>query len=125
MPWRMSDVTLKIALLSHSISASRILEPNKKQRVHSTPFMLFNSGEFLFFFLPVVFLIFIYLARTGNTGAQIVWLVIASVVFYGSWKPIYLLLMFFSMGMNFGLGRILSRQDKWRRRQHPGVWRYR
>jgi D-alanyl-lipoteichoic acid acyltransferase DltB (MBOAT superfamily) len=78
--------------------------------------MLFNSGEFLFFFLPVVFLIFIYLARTGNTGAQIVWLVIASVVFYGSWKPIYLLLMFFSMGMNFGIGRILSRQDKWRRR---------
>jgi alginate O-acetyltransferase complex protein AlgI len=78
--------------------------------------MLFNSGEFLFLFLPVVFLIFIYLARTGNTGAQIVWLVVASIVFYGSWNPIYLLLMFFSMGMNFGLGRILSRQDKWRRR---------
>ncbi len=80
--------------------------------------MLFNSGEFLFLFLPVVFLIFVFLARTGNTGAQIAWLVVASVVFYGSWKPIYLLLLFFSMGMNFALGRILSRQDRWR---HRGV----
>jgi len=78
--------------------------------------MLFNSGEFLFLFLPVAFLVFVYLARTGNTGAQIVWLVLASVVFYGSWKPVYVILLFFSMGMNFTLGRILSRQDKWRRR---------
>ena len=78
--------------------------------------MLFNSSEFLFFFLPIVFLVFIYLARTGNTEAQIIWLVVTSIYFYGSWKPIYLILLFLSMAINYGIGRILSRQDHWRRR---------
>ncbi len=77
--------------------------------------MLFNSSEYLFLFLPVVFLVFIYLARTGNTGAQILWLVLASIFFYGSWKPIYLISLFLSMGINFSIGRILSRQDRWGR----------
>jgi len=78
--------------------------------------MLFNSSEFLFFFLPIVFLVFIYLARTGNTAAQIIWLVVTSIFFYGSWNPINLISLFLSMGINFSIGRILSRQDQWRRR---------
>jgi alginate O-acetyltransferase complex protein AlgI len=78
--------------------------------------MLFNSAEFLFLFLPIVFLVFVYLARTGNTEAQIIWLVIASIVFYGSWNPIFLISLFLSMVMNYSIGRVLSRQDKWKRR---------
>lgn len=67
--------------------------------------MLFNSTEFLFLFLPIVLLVFVFLARTGNTEAQVIWLVLASIVFYGSWNPIFVSLIVFSVVVNFFLGR--------------------
>jgi D-alanyl-lipoteichoic acid acyltransferase DltB (MBOAT superfamily) len=70
--------------------------------------MLFNSTEFLFLFLPVVLLVFILLSRTGSTRAQAVWLVLASVVFYGSWNPAFVLLIVASVMVNFFIGRRLA-----------------
>jgi alginate O-acetyltransferase complex protein AlgI len=79
--------------------------------------MLFNSGEFLFLFLPIVLLVFVYLARSGNTDNQILWLVIASVVFYGSWNPIFVVLLVFSIGVNFFIGRMLAPHKR-----HARAW---
>jgi D-alanyl-lipoteichoic acid acyltransferase DltB (MBOAT superfamily) len=70
--------------------------------------MLFNSTEFLFLFLPVVLLVFVYLARTGNTEAQIVWLILASIVFYGSWNPVFVGLIVLSAVVNFFTGRMIA-----------------
>jgi alginate O-acetyltransferase complex protein AlgI len=70
--------------------------------------MLFNSGEFLFLFLPIVLLVFVYLARSGSTDNQILWLVLASIVFYGSWNPDFVILLVFSVGVNFLIGRRLA-----------------
>jgi alginate O-acetyltransferase complex protein AlgI len=70
--------------------------------------MLFNSPEFLFLFLPIVLLVFIYLARFGDNRAQIIWLVIASIVFYGSWNPMFVLLIMSSVMVNYFLGRALA-----------------
>jgi len=70
--------------------------------------MLFNSGEFLFFFLPIVLLVFVYLARSGSTDNQILWLVLASIVFYGSWNPVFVILLVSSIGINFFIGRNLT-----------------
>ena len=72
--------------------------------------MLFNSATYLFLFLPVVLLVFIRLARAGthagnSTEAQISWLVIASLFFYGSWNPVYLALILASVIVNFLIGR--------------------
>lgn len=73
--------------------------------------MLFNSTEFLFLFLPVVLLVFIFLSRTGSTRAQAVWLVLASIVFYGSWNPLFVSLIVISVLTNFFIGRRLASHD--------------
>ena len=73
--------------------------------------MLFNSYEFIFLFLPITFLVFFAIARLGHEIA-IAWLVIASLFFYGWWNPSYLILILFSMVVNFGFGEFLSKTHK-------------
>ncbi|MDG2272421.1 MAG: MBOAT family protein, partial [Halioglobus sp.] len=70
--------------------------------------MLFNSFQFLLLFLPIVLLAFVFLARTGNTEAQILWLIVASLVFYGSWNPAFVALIVLSAAVNFRIGRFLA-----------------
>ena len=70
--------------------------------------MLFNSIEFLFFFLPLVFLGFLLLRRLGDNRVLIAWLTLSSLFFYGWWNPVYLLLIGLSAGVNYNLGRHLA-----------------
>lgn len=73
------------------------------------PFMLFNSYEFIFAFLPVAVLLFYVIGRwVGHIGA-IAWLIAASLFFYGWWNPAYLVLLAVSIGVNFGTGELLRR----------------
>jgi alginate O-acetyltransferase complex protein AlgI len=55
--------------------------------------MLFNSYAFLLVFLPSTFLIYHALRRSNFDRAAIGFLVFASLVFYGWWNPIYLILL--------------------------------
>jgi len=75
--------------------------------------MLFSSYTFLFQFLPAVALAFAA-ARLHSPRAGILVLVAASLVFYGAWKPVYLLLFVTSVAVNFTLG--LRMDDPARRR---------
>jgi alginate O-acetyltransferase complex protein AlgI len=70
--------------------------------------MLFNSYIFIFAFLPVVLVIY-YILR-GHIGYEwaCAWIVLASLFFYSWWKPIYLLLLLTSIGVNFGFAKILA-----------------
>ncbi|NJK54805.1 MAG: MBOAT family protein [Pleurocapsa sp. SU_5_0] len=73
--------------------------------------MLFNSFEFIFLFLPITLVLFFYISRKKDNAIQqsaIVWLIIASLVFYGWWKPINLPLIIFSMLVNYYLGYWMS-----------------
>lgn len=74
--------------------------------------MLFNSIEFLFFFLPVVLVVFLLLQRVGNLRLILLWLVGCSMFFYAWWNPVYLLLLIFSACVNFCLGTLLSKGGK-------------
>lgn len=71
--------------------------------------MLFNSLDYLLFFLPIAVIVFQLLSRAPGTERQITWLVIASLYFYASWKPVFLLLIMASVVANFTLGRALIR----------------
>ncbi len=71
--------------------------------------MLFNSREFIFLFLPVTLLVFFLLGRVENKKIAMMWLLSASLFFYGWWDFNYLALIIFSMLFNFGVGHILSR----------------
>ena len=83
--------------------------------------MLFNSYEFIFAFLPFTWFVFFYLKRFENEVAM-VWLVVASLFFYGWWGSSYLFLIIFSMLINFGLGRLLSKASKGNDKFIKKIW---
>jgi len=79
--------------------------------------MLFNSYTFILLFLPVTVAVFCLLGRFGRVRDSIVWLVVASLFFYGFWNPIYLLLIIGSIAFNYGCGLLISRSDYGSRRR--------
>jgi alginate O-acetyltransferase complex protein AlgI len=69
--------------------------------------VLFNSYVFILGFLPLTLFLFFLIAKKSHAGAA-VFLVIASVFFYGWWDPRYVLLLLGSIAFNYTAGRILS-----------------
>ncbi len=74
--------------------------------------MLFSSYTFLFQFLPATLLAFAA-ARRHSPRAGIMVLAGASLFFYAAWRPVYLVLLLASIGVNFYLG--LRMEDPRRR----------
>ena len=70
--------------------------------------MLFNSFEFIFIFLPIVFFGYFSLCSWRLTVASKLWLVSGSLFFYGWWNPLYLPLILTSALVNYAVGRRLS-----------------
>ena len=73
--------------------------------------MLFNSFEFIFLFLPISLIIFFAIGNDIKNVKQqlpILWLIFASLIFYGRWNPLNLPLIIFSILVNYGLGYLLS-----------------
>lgn len=71
--------------------------------------MLFNSIQFIFFFLPIVLLVYyslnyLYLSRFAK-----LWLVSASLYFYSYWELSYLPLIVLSLVFNFFSGIYINR----------------
>lgn len=74
--------------------------------------MLFNSYEFIFMFLPIMFVVYFYLmSKRVVLGAKI-WLVAGSLFFYSYWNITYLPLILVSMFTNYGVGLTLVNQDR-------------
>lgn len=70
--------------------------------------MLFSSYLFLLIFLPVVLAGFYLLKFKALHRAALIWLVAASLFFYGWWNPAYLTLILFSIAFNYLAGSVLS-----------------
>ncbi len=70
--------------------------------------MLFNSYEFIFLFLPISFFIYFYLNKRHLVKASKLFLVVASLFFYGWWNVKYLPLILVSMLFNYTVGKSLS-----------------
>ncbi|WJY26223.1 MBOAT family O-acyltransferase [Sporosarcina trichiuri] len=73
--------------------------------------MIFNSFEFIFLFLPVVWAVFFLVGRVAPPFAK-VWLLLASLFFYAYWNPAYLPLIVSSMVVNYIIGVFLGK-NKW------------
>lgn len=65
--------------------------------------MIFNSFEFALFF--IVFLVVFFAAPQRFRGIVIL---VASYIFYGAWKPVYCLLLFFTTVVDYTSGRALG-----------------
>jgi len=74
--------------------------------------MLFNSHTYIFFFLPIVFLLYFFLNKKRLTTASQGLLFVASMVFYCWWKIEYLPLIIGSILVNFYLGVNLAKQNE-------------
>jgi alginate O-acetyltransferase complex protein AlgI len=70
--------------------------------------MLFNSYEFVFFFLPITAIAF-YLLGSRSKSLAIGWLILASLAFYAWWRPLNVALIAPSIMINYGLARLLLR----------------
>ncbi|MFC3125600.1 MBOAT family O-acyltransferase [Pseudoroseomonas globiformis] len=74
--------------------------------------MLFNSHIFILAFLPLTLAGWLLLGRLQDTRPARLWLLAASLVFYGWWSWLYLGLLLLSMAGNYSLGNaILSVRD--------------
>ncbi len=70
--------------------------------------MVFSSLIFLVIFLPITLLVY-YIAPTKLRN---LWLLIVSLIFYSWGEPVYILLMLFSILLNYISGLAISRVDK-------------
>lgn len=70
--------------------------------------MLFNSFEFLLFFLPISFAVYFSLTAYKLKTCSQLWLVASSLFFYSWWNPIYLPIILVSMIGNYWVGHIFQ-----------------
>jgi D-alanyl-lipoteichoic acid acyltransferase DltB (MBOAT superfamily) len=71
--------------------------------------MLFNSYEFIFLFLPFSLLGFWAIITFRNTSLVTGWLIFISLLFYAIWSPKFLLLLLFSITVNWLFGHTIHR----------------
>ncbi len=72
--------------------------------------MLFNSFHFIFLFLPVVLGGYYYIRRF-SPERSLQFLIAASLLFYGWWNPLYVVLIIASCLFNFMLGRAMIQRQ--------------
>lgn len=72
--------------------------------------MIFSAPEFIFIFLPIAFAGFFLFGRVRPFFA-VLWLLGASLVFYGSWRIDFLPLLLGSMLFNFYIGKLIIRTN--------------
>jgi len=69
--------------------------------------VLFHSYAFIFAFLPITFLLYFGINRVSPQKARF-FLILASLLFYGWWNPLYVPLLIGSIGVNFSIGKRLG-----------------
>jgi len=73
--------------------------------------LLFNSFEFILFFLPITLIVYFLLNKQRLVVASKAWLVFASLFFYSWWNIKYLPLILCSIIFNFSIGIILRKDN--------------
>src|SRR5262245_51651006 len=69
--------------------------------------MLFNSGEFVFAFLPAAVIGFFLLGAVGQRWA-LLWLIGVSIFFYAWWRPLNVFIIAPSILINFAIARVIE-----------------
>lgn len=77
--------------------------------------MLFNTYEYIFFFLPITFFIFFALGKHINYHAAKISLLCSSLFFYSWWYPFYLPLILWSVLVNYLLSVQLMKASAYKK----------
>jgi alginate O-acetyltransferase complex protein AlgI len=78
--------------------------------------MAINSLSFLFLFLPLTVLGLVLLFRWHSPRAVMVYLLLASLIFYALAQPLYLVVLLGSVAFNYWLGTMLADESRPHRR---------
>ena len=70
--------------------------------------MVFSSSVFFMAFLPITLVLY-FLIPERFLKVRNLWLLIASLIFYGWGEPKYIAVMAFSIVFNYVMGRLVSR----------------
>ena len=70
--------------------------------------MLFNTPEYIFFFLPAVFIVYFILTKCCVITLSKLWLIGASFYFYSFGSTQHLFLLFASLMINYLIGQVLQ-----------------
>jgi alginate O-acetyltransferase complex protein AlgI len=81
--------------------------------------MLFNSYEFIFLYLPIVFLGFFRIALSSHRLAAL-WLAASSLFFYGWWNHKFVLLLLCSISFNYAMGYAIGHTRAFRQKAKLG-----
>lgn len=84
--------------------------------------MLFNSYIFIFIFLPITLLGFFYIAKFRLIKLAIVWLIIASLVFYAKWSVAYLPLLLVSILFNYQISNFITSAEIGSKKAKVYLW---
>lgn len=75
--------------------------------------MLFSSPKFILLFLPIVFSFYFFLNSRNKNNISKLFLVVASMFFYGYWNPKYLLILIISISVNHLFSKLLDQTHSW------------
>ncbi len=75
--------------------------------------MLFSTPVFVVGFLPVALAGFLLIFRYVGRRPALGWVLLASLFFYAWWKPVMVLLLLISIGVNFYLGQKVRGARPW------------
>ena len=75
--------------------------------------MLFSSPKFILLFLPIVFWIYFFLNSKTKNNISKLFLILASLFFYGYWNPRYLLILITSVIGNHLFSKLLDKDHSW------------
>jgi alginate O-acetyltransferase complex protein AlgI len=70
--------------------------------------MLFHSKDFLFYFFPLVCVVWLLLISLRKTKVLLAWLTLSSLVFYAYWNPPYIALLVLSILVNYFVGKAID-----------------
>ncbi len=79
--------------------------------------MVFTSHIFIYYFLPLLLLVYYNLPYRGRN----LFLTLMSYAFYGWWNPYFMLLMLFSTLVNYLCGKVISAPGATRRRRKTAL----
>ena len=79
--------------------------------------MVFSSIVFLFYYLPLVLAVYCLIPKKYRN----LWLFVVNLVFYGWGEPVYVLLMVFSICLNYTSGRLIGAYRADRRKKAKAV----
>ncbi|EOX9126007.1 MBOAT family O-acyltransferase [Pseudomonas aeruginosa] len=105
-------VPLQLGMICAALDVATALTNLPSSGNEQEGIMIFSSAAFILAYLPIVFFVYFGLNKLRMISLGKIWLVLASVFFYGYWSVDYIPLLIGSILFNFAVGCAISPTSK-------------